>query len=48
MGWRSKLEDKYTVRCKFCGHEVVDPNKKPRQKYIIGECPICRRIHKPR
>lgn len=41
MGWRSELEDKYTVKCKHCGYEIIDPQKKPRQKYIKGVCPQC-------
>jgi len=27
MGWRGEYEDRYTVTCKSCGHEVIDPNK---------------------
>ena len=41
MGWRSELENKYTVSCKKCGHEIVDPSKKPAQKYIQDRCPAC-------
>jgi peptide subunit release factor 1 (eRF1) len=41
MSWRSKLEDRYTVRCRKCGHESVDPARKPNQKYAKGRCPAC-------
>jgi hypothetical protein len=29
MSWRSVLEDAYTVTCKGCGVEFVDPGKWP-------------------
>jgi phage FluMu protein Com len=48
MGTRWLLEDKYTVRCKFCGHEVIDTSKAPAQKYIIGICPMCKLEHNPK
>ena len=41
MSWRSELENKYTVLCRKCSGEIVDPNKKPNQKYHKGKCPIC-------
>lgn len=41
MSWRSRLEDRHTVVCRYCGHAVVDDRKKPRQKYIKGKCPVC-------
>lgn len=45
MSWRSRLEDRYTVKCRKCGHEIIDPQKKPNQKYIrAGECPACELI----
>lgn len=46
MAWRKDLEDKYTVRCKSCGHESIDPNKKPAQKYLKKgtTCPNCKKI----
>lgn len=40
MSHRSQLEDKYTVVCKDCGYEAIDPNKKPRQRYMKN-CPKC-------
>ena len=42
MSQRSRLEDKYTVKCKVCGYESIDPNKKPAQKYAKGVCPKCK------
>lgn len=42
MGHRWELEDRYTVTCRACGGEFVDPAKKPAQKYVIGVCPGCR------
>lgn len=41
MSWRSRLEDNHTVQCKQCGHESIDPNKKPNQKYSKEKCPQC-------
>ena len=46
MSWRSNLEDKYTVICRNCKKEIVDPDKKPAQKYFKGECPFCKNINK--
>ena len=46
MGWRSELEHKFTVKCKFCKHEIIDINKKPGQKYIKGRCPNCGKVYK--
>lgn len=43
--WRSNLENKYTVKCIKCGHESIDPSKRPNQKYIKGKCPACGHIH---
>jgi len=40
MSQRSQLEDKYTLVCKNCGYEVIDPDKKPQQKYL-QDCPKC-------
>jgi hypothetical protein len=39
MGWRSRLEDKYTVTCFKCGCEWVNPWRRNRQKW--GLCPTC-------
>ena len=39
MSWRSVLEDAYTVKCKGCGVEFVDPGKWPSQKWLRGRCP---------
>lgn len=42
MGWRMDLENKYTVTCKRCRSEQIDPNKHPRRKWIKkGECDLC-------
>jgi len=41
MSWRQDLEDQYTVKCRHCGKEIVDPQKQPAQKYIKGKCPHC-------
>jgi hypothetical protein len=42
MGWTTDLEDKYTVKCKHCGMEYVDPGRKPAQKYLRGQsCVRC-------
>lgn len=41
MGHRSELEDRYTVRCRPKGHESIDPNKHPAQKYLKGTCKQC-------
>ena len=43
MSWRSRLEDKYTVVCKHCKNETIDPEKKPAQKYLKGECQNCKK-----
>ena len=45
MSWRSVLEDAYTVKCKGCGVEFVDPGKCPRQKWLRGRCPLCGHVH---
>jgi len=45
MSQRSALEDRYTVKCRSCGHEIIDPTKRPAQKYIRGKCPECGRQH---
>ena len=34
MSQRRNLEDHYTVTCKKCGHEEIDPSKKPNQKWL--------------
>lgn len=47
MGWRSELEDRYTVKCIACGDERIDPAKAPSQRYVIGTCPRCGHTHKP-
>lgn len=44
--WRSNLEDKYTVKCKNCGFEFTDTNKKPNQKYLQDTCINCGYTHK--
>lgn len=44
MSQRQEIEDQYTVACKNCGHEIIDPAKSPGQKYIIGECPKCHHV----
>lgn len=42
MGWRSELEDKYTVLCQNCKEPHLDTTKKPNQKYLIGKpCTKC-------
>ena len=40
MSWRSVLEDAYTVKCKGCGVEFVDPGKWLSQKWLRGRCPL--------
>jgi hypothetical protein len=45
MSWRSVLEDEYTVKCKGCGVEFVDPGKWPSQKWLRGCCPLCGHVH---
>lgn len=45
MSWRSELEEKYAVKCKRCGFEKIDPNRKPGQKYMKNEdCPMCKNL----
>ena len=46
MSWRSVLEDAYTVKCKGCGVEFVDPGKWPCQKWLRGRCPGCGHVHR--
>lgn len=41
MSWRSELEDRHTVKCRSCGHEMIDPSRKPNQKYSNEKCPAC-------
>jgi len=41
MSWRYDLEERYTVRCRKCGHESIDAAKKPNQKYAKIKCPKC-------
>jgi ribosomal protein L37E len=41
MSWRSELEDRYTVKCRKCGHESLDTVKRPAQKYARGKCAVC-------
>lgn len=41
MSDRRTLEDRYTVTCKECGHEQIDPGKKPAQKWL-EDCPQCK------
>jgi hypothetical protein len=45
MSWRSILEDQYTVKCKACRVEFVDPGKWPSQKWLRGRCPRCGHVH---
>ena len=45
MSWRSVLEDAYTVKCKGCGVEFVDPGKWASQKWLRGRCPLCGHEH---
>jgi hypothetical protein len=45
MSWRSVLEDAYTVECKACGVEFVDPGKGPSQKWLRGRCPLYGHVH---
>jgi len=46
MSWRSILEDEYSVKCKDCGVEFVDPGKWPSQKWLRGRCPRCGHIRR--
>jgi hypothetical protein len=41
MSWRRELEDRYSVKCKGCSHEHLDPNKQPNQRYSKEKCPEC-------
>jgi hypothetical protein len=42
MSWRSELEERFTVKCEKCGYEVVDPAKRPAQRYLLGRaCAHC-------
>jgi hypothetical protein len=43
MSQRSRTEDKYTVVCLYCMHEVIEPNRRPGQKYLNGACQNCQR-----
>jgi len=45
MSQRSNLEHKFMVVCKYCGYELIDPNKKSNQKYIHGKCTCCGRLY---
>jgi DNA-directed RNA polymerase subunit RPC12/RpoP len=45
MSGRSILEDQYSVKCKACGVEFVDPEKWPSQKWLRGRCPSCGHRH---
>ena len=46
MSWRSQLEDRFTVSCVHCGAEIVDPARKPGQRYIRHKpCPQCGKHH---
>ena len=45
MSWRSLLEDAYTVKCKGCEVEFVDPGKWPSQKWLRGRYPLCGHEH---
>jgi hypothetical protein len=45
MSCRSILEDEYTVRCKGCSVEFVDPGNWPSQKRLRGRCPLCEQVH---
>lgn len=41
MSWRSQLEALFTVRCKKCGIETIDPLKHGRQRYCQVRCWKC-------
>lgn len=41
MGHRSKLEDKYTVRCPLCDMAFVDPKRRPGAKRLKEPCWNC-------
>lgn len=41
MGWRSELEDRYTVTCRTCGAQFIDPTKHPRRRWLATPCPQC-------
>ena len=44
MSWRSRLEDKYTVVCKHCGHESIDLKKRGNQRYLRDAiCSNCKK-----
>lgn len=45
MGWRTELEDRYTVRCIACGLETIDPERAPNQRYARGTCTRCGHTH---
>jgi hypothetical protein len=47
MSWRSVLEDEYTVKCKSCGVEFVDPGRRPNQRWLRGRCPRCGQVPNP-
>lgn len=45
MSWRAELEDRYTVECIACGHETIDTERAPNQRYARGTCSACGHNH---
>lgn len=42
MSWRAELEDRFTVICEHCHAELIEPARRPGQKYLLGRpCPSC-------
>lgn len=41
MGWRSELVERYTVTCRTCGREFIDPDKHPRRRWLAEPCQHC-------
>ena len=39
MSWRSILEDQYTLKCKSCGGEFVDPGQMAQPEMASGPLP---------
>lgn len=44
----NELEGSYTVRCRHCGDETIDPARQPGQKYLKGQCKVCGRLAQDR
>jgi len=42
MSSRDNIENRFTVTCRDCGHEQIDPTKENARKYTrLGTCQAC-------